>query len=325
MNKILVIGTGNIGSRHLQSLARSKKPLEITAVDPNTQALELSRQRFDEVARNRSLQKPRYYQNIDDIDREFDVGIIATTSDVRRKVIEDLLCRTDTKHLILEKVAFQSREDFEYVIKLLRSRDVKAWVNCPRRIIPFYVELKKIISPHEQIFYTVEGGDWGLASNSIHFIDHISFLIEETSYQAYSYGLDNTIKASKRKGFIEFTGSFHGYFDNGSELSLISENNSNCPTLISIMTPSMLCIVQEQKGMAEILRKDKNWEWEEIKFKFYLQSELTYKVVEEILDTGNCGLTTLKESYLLHAPMLKAFTDHVQRTTNKEYSSCPIT
>jgi predicted dehydrogenase len=325
MNRILIIGAGNIGSRHLQSLARSKIPLEVTVVDPSLQALEVARQRFDEAADNKSIEKPKYYQTMDNVSQEFDVGIIATTSDIRRNVLENLLNKRKVRYLVLEKVGFQSSSDFEHVIKLLKSKRVKAWVNLPRRVIPFYKELKKMIKPHEQVFFTVQGGDWGLACNAIHFIDILSFLTEETDYEVSCRNLDRSVKKSKRKGFVEFTGCLHCYFRNGSELNLISQNGSVSPPLATVLTKSMLGVVEEEKGVAWMSNEEKKWEWEEIRFKWLFQSELTHKIVEEIIATGSCGLTPIEESYMIHKPMLGSFIDYLERITSKKYSVCPIT
>ncbi len=325
MNRVLILGAGNIGSRHLQSLARSTIPLEITVVDPSFEALKTSKERFDEATKQKSISKPHYYKALNELSEEFDVGIVATNSDVRRRVVEEFLERCKAKYLLLEKVAFQNSNDFEHVIKLLRSKNVKAWVNLPRRVIPFYWELKKMVTPHEQVFYTVQGGEWGLACNAIHFIDCLCFLIEETDYAVSCNNLDEGLKDSKRKGFVEFTGSLHCYFRNGSELNLISQSGSTSPPLTTILTKSVLCMVEEEKGMARMSKKEKGWEWEEIKFKWSYQSELTHKVVEEIIATGECGLPSIEESYLIHKPLLNSFIAHLERMTGKKYSSCPIT
>lgn len=325
VKRVLILGAGNIGSRHLQALGRSRIPLEITVIDPSAQALEISRQRFDEVVKHGSAHKPRYCLNLNDVSAEFDVGIVATNSDIRRRIVEELLDMKKVKYLMLEKVAFQSANDFERVMKLLKAKHVKAWVNFPRRVIPFYKELKKLIKPHEQVFYTVQGGDWGLACNALHFIDVLSFLTEETDYEVSCDSLDRKIKESKRKGFVEFTGSLHCHFHNGSELSLVSQNNSVCPPLITILTTSLLSVVKEEKGVAKMSKEEKNWEWEEVNFKWPYQSELTHKIVEEIIATGNCGLTPIEESYLIHKPLLVSFTNYLEKITGKKYSICPIT
>jgi hypothetical protein len=321
----LIIGAGNIGSRHLQALGKSDLALNIAVVDPFAQALETSKQRFDEVAKGNTTTKAEYYRNLDAVGDRFDVGIIATTSDLRRKIVEELLEKVEVKNLILEKVAFQNTGDFQSVIKLLKSKHVKAWVNLPRRVIPFYKEVKKKIRPHEQVFYTVQGGDWGLACNAIHFIDHLGFLIEETDYKISCHGLDKGVKESKRKGFVEFTGALHCRFRNGSELSLISQNGSKQPTLITIMSKSLLYVIEEEKGLARIAHEENSWKLEETPFRLYYQSELTNKLIEDIISTGNCGLTSVEESYLIHKPLLESFIKHFENVTGKRYYSCPIT
>jgi predicted dehydrogenase len=325
LKRVLIIGAGNIGSRHLQALGKSELALNIAVVDPFAQALETSKQRFDEVAKSNTTTKAEYYRNLDAVGNRFDVGIIATTSDLRRKIVEELLEKVEVKNLILEKVAFQNTGDFQSVIKLLKSKHVKAWVNLPRRVIPFYKEMKKKIKPHEQVFYTVQGGDWGLACNAIHFIDHLCFLIEETDYKMFCYGLDKDVKESKRKGFVEFTGALHCRFRNGSELSLISQNGSKQPTLITIMSKSSLYVIEEEKGLARIAHEDNSWKLEEMPFRLYYQSELTNRLIEDIISTGNCGLTSVEESYLIHKPLLESFIKHLENVTGKRYYSCPIT
>jgi hypothetical protein len=208
---------------------------------------------------------------------------------------------------------------------LLKSKNVKAWVNFPRRVIPFYKDLKKTIKPHEQIFYTVQGGEWGLACNAIHFVDHFCFLTEETDYEVSCHNLDKRVKQSKRKGFVEFTGSLHCYFRDGGELTLVSQNDMNCPPLTTILAKSLLCTVEEEKGVARMSKQENDWNLAETKFKWYRQSELTHRIVEEIVATGKCGLTSIEESYLIHRPLLDSFIEYLEKVTGKEYSACPIT
>ena len=309
----------------MQALAKSTLPLEITVIDPNIQALEIAKQRFNEIAKPNIAQKPEYRQNLDDAAEKFDIGIVATSSDIRREVVEELLDKVAVRCLILEKVAFQNARDFGYVIELLKSKHVKAWVNFPRRVIPFYSQLKRMFEPHEQVFYTVQGGDWGLACNAIHFIDYLCFLIEETDYEVSCFGLDRDIKDSKRKGFVEFTGALHCQFRNGSEVTLISQNGSRQPPLTTIMSNSILYEIEEEKGLARVSHEENGWKLEETPFKLCQQSELTNKLVEEIINTGNCGLTPIAESYLIHKPLLESFIKHLEDLTGKKYSSCPIT
>ena len=46
---IAIIGGGNIGSRHLQAVARIDKPLNIFVVDPSVSSRDLAVERFHEI------------------------------------------------------------------------------------------------------------------------------------------------------------------------------------------------------------------------------------------------------------------------------------
>ena len=47
---IAIIGGGQIGSRHLQGLAKLSKQFQIYVVDPDKQALSIAKQRYLEVS-----------------------------------------------------------------------------------------------------------------------------------------------------------------------------------------------------------------------------------------------------------------------------------
>ncbi len=49
MYKIALIGAGQLGSRHLQALAKINLEISIEVVEPNTQASEVAKQRFNEI------------------------------------------------------------------------------------------------------------------------------------------------------------------------------------------------------------------------------------------------------------------------------------
>ncbi|MBC8146778.1 MAG: Gfo/Idh/MocA family oxidoreductase [Bacteroidetes bacterium] len=137
---IAVIGAGQLGSRHLQGLAKSSKEFQIYVIDPNENALILAKQRFEEVSKSTNS-IVSYRQSMSDLPGTIDLAIIATTANVRRKIIENLLDKCSIKYLILEKVVFQKSEDFKPIQKRLLEKGVKAWVNCARRSYSFYKNL----------------------------------------------------------------------------------------------------------------------------------------------------------------------------------------
>src|SRR5690554_3304897 len=102
MIKNLIIGAGQLGSRHLQGMLKYDNQLQsIYIIDPSKDALNISKERAYEIEHNHQL---IFQQDWNDLPATFDVVIIATNSNVREKVITQLLNNYEVKHLILEKV-----------------------------------------------------------------------------------------------------------------------------------------------------------------------------------------------------------------------------
>lgn len=324
--QIAIIGAGQIGSRHLQALSLIDREIAVTVVDPSRRSLEVARRRFEELPKNEHVRSVLYFETLDSLDYDIDVVIIATNADVRRQVIEQLLQKVRVRFFILEKVAFQSVTDFENVMRLLEDKKSKAWVNCSyRRMYPFYQEMQKSFHPDEQIFFNLWGGGWGLACNSIHMLDFFSYFTRQTSIRLDGSLLDKCIGKSKREGFIELTGTLRGITDNGSEISLLDYQGIVAPYVIQIFSRDSNFIIFESDGKALSALRKNNWKWKEVLFSVLRQSQLTHLLVQQILDTGDCALAPIEESFCLHKVMLEKFIEHLKKVTGKKYDKCPIT
>ncbi|MDP6925113.1 MAG: Gfo/Idh/MocA family oxidoreductase [Candidatus Scalindua sp.] len=325
MYKIALIGAGQIGSRHLQALAKSEIPISVEVVSRTSQSLVEAKERFEHIKGTGLVKSVKYFQSIKSLSNSIDIAIIATNSDVRRKVIEEVMQYKKTRFLLLEKVVFQSVQDFHEIIDLLKISQVKAWVNCPRRMYDFYLEVQKNLGNGEPIVCDIRGGNWGMGCNSIHFIDLISYVSREIDFRITRSDLDLEILASKREGFLEFTGSLRGVTRNGSKFSLISDKKSNVPCVITIKGDTSRYIIFESKGKAIRAHKSNNWKDEEVQFSVPYQSQLTHLAVSKILVTGQSDLTPLQLSFEFHKPLLETFTQHLEHVVNIRYGSCPIT
>jgi hypothetical protein len=254
---------------------------------------------------------------------------------VRKEVVEDLLKQTNVLFMILEKVAFQTTDDFQAVMKSLAKNNTKAWVNCTRRMFPLYKRIKGNLCLEEKLFFHFSGGKWGLGSNSIHVIDLFAFLTGETKIFLDKSGLDKNVYRSKRSGLIEFGGILNGRTVKGSQMTLFDHRGTEGQIVIQIVTKSIRYIVFEtdksQGGGRNAESKvifcngKTDWQWNEKSFRMPYQSELTHLAVQQIMDSGNCDLTPLDESFVLHIPMLKAFNEHLENITGKIIQKCPIT
>ena len=98
-----IIGSGNIGSRHLQSLAHLKIPVRIELVDPDPQALRFSEELFFETYKQESGSiELILHKNIESLANCLDIMIITTHSNVRAQLIEKIVHKSLAKNLILE-------------------------------------------------------------------------------------------------------------------------------------------------------------------------------------------------------------------------------
>lgn len=325
MINIAIIGAGQIGSRHLQALSQLNRTTNIQIVDPNYKSLEKARERFLQIQKNKNVQKVEYLKNIVDLSNNLELVIISTTSDIRREVIEKLLLQKKVHYVILEKVLFQRIEDFVIVNNLLVRNNVKAWVNCPRRMIHFYKQLRSKFKEIKKVDYRVSCSNMGIGCNSIHFLDLFAFLTGQTNFVLFSDQLDPNIIMSKQPGFLEFTGTLYGTSSKGSNIAITSYLKGDAPLIISINSEAIICLIREDEGKAWISEKANNWIWEEVSFTIPYQSQITNLVVQEILDTGECDLPNYEESWNIHTPLLKSLIFYLQKQKMEEINLCPIT
>lgn len=324
MKKIAIIGSGQLGSRHLQSLAKLGEEFELYIVDPSVEALKIALERFEEV-RGKNTSKVTALQQIEHLPPLLNLAIIACNSLQRRMAIENLYKVSKCDLLILEKFLFPALEDYEAIGKLLKTNNVKAWVNCPRRMYSDYQKIKGVIGDISDISIQVSAGQLGLGSNAIHHIDLFKFLGGGSIKSIQTDSLKQKIYASKRNGYIEFYGTLKVNAQNGT-LSITSFEHSDLPLTISITTATCKVLIQESKGpFALISKKENNWEKEEISFTFQHQSELTQIAVSEIFSKGTCSLPIYDESASIHKLLLESYHSFYNKVGNTNEKLCPIT
>src|SRR5262245_21216233 len=104
MVTVAVIGAGNIGSRHLQALAKSARIERVEALGRSTASLKLAEERYRSVRPQH--QTALFARAASELSGEIDVAIVATNSDTRLSALRELLHTHQVGAVILEKVAF---------------------------------------------------------------------------------------------------------------------------------------------------------------------------------------------------------------------------
>lgn len=322
MFRIYIIGAGQIGSRHLQALKNVRFQLNITVVDPLEKSLSVAKQRYDEVPVAKDLHTVNYSSQTPK-SQKIDLVIIATTSNVRAKVTEDILKNNRVRYLILEKILFDRKADYQKVGRIIAREKVKAWVNCPMRVRPVYKEIKEALSG-KKISFRMTGSQWGLATNAIHYLDFISHLTGSASFTVDTSHLEKKVWPTRRKGFVELHGTLFADFTNGSHCELTEYNSGNAPWFIEILNQDRRYLIQGLDKIWNSHAQDQ-WQWKERAFKTPLVSETTTGIAEDLLKNGRCALTPYQDSVKIHLALLEPLRLFLNKSFVKKYNYYPFT
>lgn len=316
-SRLLLIGAGELGSRHLQSMV-SVTGCCIDVVEPDNVSVEKARQRLAQVPNG--ARAVRFLQSISQLSSEYDFALIATGAAVRFELSQALLRHSKVHYLVLEKVLFQRPEHYAQMQLLIDQYQVKAYVNCPRRCYPLYQQLKNFISTPLRM--QVQGNLWGMACNSIHFIDLVSFLTSESLLSVDTSRLGPSLP-SKRVSYLEVSGHLTCSFSQGSTLNLYCSTDEQAPISVKIEAgyESACFKIDEVNGY---VRKKGRLEPVFCGLPMLYQSQLTSNIVSDLLSSGRCILTPFAESSALHMPFIQALLTYFQQDS-AGLEHCPIT
>lgn len=315
MKKTLLIGCGNIGFRHLQALCASDMAgqLDLTIIEPNTGH---HTRINDELART-PVGQSRVLTALPEARATFDLVIIATNADVRRRVFDDLVAKHDFAAIIFEKVLFQSIADLDAVAAKLDG--VAAYVNCGRRGFPGYQMLREELVGEVPVDYTVTGQHYALASNAIHFLDIAACLNGSPLVSLDASGLDAAGAASKRAGYVEIFGTLTGRLENGATVSLTCAPGDTLSLDIKLGGGDLMGEVHEGAGRAILVRDGKV---ADLPFETRHVSGMPY-LYETLLQGQGCLLPTYAESAAQHRLLISALNAHLQLPDHPD-TLCPI-
>jgi hypothetical protein len=328
---ISIIGSGQIGSRHLQALAHLKESVRIQLVDPSQSSLDVACQRFHSVYKGNSKKITlQAFNTIKDLDEHQDIAIVATDAVIRGDVIKELIQLKNIKAMIFEKVLFQTEEEYFQIDSLLKAEKIPVWVNCILRATPFFKSLKTLLDTDKTVRMRVEGADWGLACNGIHFLDLFSFLTGCGDFEFTDINFDQVITDFRRPKSKEFIGEMAGKNSIGHQLVMsCKEGNADSKNLRGIKTISIengtkhhfITVFPDQVTHRTLTGKSETIVTEPLP----LQSQITNHLIEDIVRSGSCGLPTYPESMTLHLCLIGEFLSHLIKITGKNVTRCPIT
>jgi hypothetical protein len=318
---ILIVGAGQLGSRYLQGLAKCSDPLRIYVVDASPDALLVAQQRLSDVLTvNESNKTVSFHARTEDCSQEVDLAIIATTAHKRVDLLDLIKKHTNVRYWVLEKVLVQSSAELNRLLAIMEPAS-KVWVNTPRRMLAWHKLIRENLVRKSPLHLRVVGKAWGLACNSVHYLDMLAWFSGESLMQISNDGLAKNWVEAKRLGNWEVMGELKAQFSGGSTATLTVDAGelSDLWYQFDLVDGEFTWRIDEEKGVA--VRSDGL----SIPGRLPFQSEVTPHLVNQILSTGRCELPTLAISAEIHRVFLDAMLCHWRKTVDETATSVPIT
>lgn len=250
--KILLIGAGRMGLRHLRGLAPIDGVVHVVDPDPRTEAAVagIAAGAADGGFRSRTL----FHRSLDQALRaspDFDAAILAATAAGREAVVE-AVAGAGVRDLLIEKPIEQSRARLRGVSEAVCGSGIRAHCNLYRRTLDAFL----CLHGRGPLVVTVNSGAMGLGGNGIHWIDFVLHLSGSRAGRLVGGVIEETPIASGRGAqFRDYGGTGLFVFDDGSRLSLSVSAGSAAPTTATIVTPTEHWLVDQNRDMAVIHRR----------------------------------------------------------------------
>jgi len=318
---IILVGCGNIGSRHLQALVKLPLIVNIHIVEKKKKSKNIAISRLNELKFNKKNHQIFWYNSIEQISKIADLVIISTLSEGRVDLIQNLL-KKKNKRFLIEKPVCQSKQEYTNLLKQMKLFNATGWVNTNRRYFESYRKIKHELRNSKFFNINVLCKSVGLGTNAIHFLDLFSWFTNDYKIKLNGDFLIPKLFNNKRgKQFQEFYGTVVGSVENNSSLILTFLPSNIESIFIVISTDTSNYIIDElNQKIFKIGITNK-------KFKFVNQyaSNLTTSIVNDILIKNTSFLPKLAESYEAHIELFRIFNLHIKKQLKRDVSLCPIT
>lgn len=323
--RILIVGCGQIGSRHLQAVSGMQEVASIDVVDCNDSSLKLGQKRLSEVASKNPAITYRWLEGLESSLKGADLCIVATSALGRVKLIKEIFEKTGITKFIIEKLVAQSVREYQELMAFGQENNLDIWVNCPTRAYEVHQYIKTKLDPAEPLIFSEIGGNHGLLCNGIHYAD--LFLFYDQSDMIYPAGavIDPILHSSKRgKDFIDLSGILCGYTSKGSKFILSYAADHVLPDTVTITSARARFIVDVISGLAQ--ESIAGGPWEKIPVATNINVSHTTKIFSaDIFAHNSCALPTLQECWPAHRFILTETLPHFNRLLKTQNQFCPAT
>lgn len=311
---VLLVGFGNLGYRHFQSILGEFSNVKFYIVEPEINNIKKFIEKdYDFTDLSKKLIISNFIEDFKNID--FNFCIVSTPSLPRLYVLKKIL-KLNIELIVLEKLLFPSYEFYQKLENNLENFPDNIFVNCPRTEYPFYSIIKNSINKNQKV-KIICSDIIDIGSNAIHWIDLAYFLTGRKIDIKDQFKINiSELYPSKRKGYYDFIGNVN-VESRSFNLSIKSfiPNNINCEEEFLLTFGNSKFKVNETKS-------NLNSNIENIQSKMEInvpfQSQLTSEYFKSF-EKGNLKLTKFHDSFLIHKKFFLAFEKEILNIKNKNY------
>ena len=296
--RALIVGVGELGSRHAQSLATLVELEELILVDPSPSSLERATER---VASTGYKGRVSTFTRLQHPVGQIELAVVSTSSIQRLRSLESVIEYSKPSHVLLEKLLTPSGTQLSELESIIANSDSKFWVNCPMPFFDHYRYIEEALSQtgdRRQLNYMVTGGNYGLVTNLIHYLDHFSKLSRSGLIDLRLRGGYQEI-SSKRAGYSEIIGCFFGETEKGDKFSVEFDPNKNGESLIIEISNGDSIFRIDEVGLV-LHEGELNGRQSQSPITTPRQSELTHKSLELLLNGTSPMWAKVNKSIELH-------------------------
>ena len=310
INNFLIVGFGGMGCRHAQSLINSYSDSLVYIYEPND---DIYKQNLNLIGQSLNKNIKRL-QNFNEIKSKIDFCVIATSSGPRFEILKELL-NYEIPYFLVEKVVFQSNNQFQEIQKLVG--DKKIYVNFVNRYFKNYTDLKQDINNHS-FTMDVIGGDFGLGCNALHYFDLFKYFggIEPSLSK---FNLSENVNGNKRGNiYKEVEGQISILGKKGSILNISSDLTRQGDVEIILKYSNKTHVINE--GLSKHIQfSTDNIITEPLLIQY--TSSLTASIYKDILE-DNCLLPVMSDTRDIHSILFESINKSLKLKTE---DICPVT
>lgn len=289
MINCLIVGVGSIGIEHFKSCLNSPYINNIYLYDLNKKKLK------------KYIDNKKVFHLIKDSSIKIELAIISTNSKERFSEAKFIVKTIKgLKWIIFEKFLFNNLVEYKRMNLLLKLNNIKAFVNCTRRMFPSYLHLKEIVTK-EAINMTIIGNNISMASNAIHFLDLFCFFNGDNLSISTKLLITRVLK-SKRYGYDDFNGVLKGSIHKSS-FCLIENSFLNQARIYLNYGKNFITIDEINSKIEYNLYKKQKFTK---KFKFLKVCDTTSIIISELIRKNKCSLLSFNKSSKLHLKYLNS-------------------